>query len=55
MFISLTRSQHTSDSKRKQDDLSSANISKDEGTLGSKPEQNIIHFGKPLEPCLPPS
>ncbi|KAJ8449514.1 hypothetical protein Cgig2_005536 [Carnegiea gigantea] len=52
MFSSLTCSPHTSDSKRKQSDISDTNISKDEGKLGSKPKLKIIRSGKSLEPFV---
>ncbi|KAJ8426961.1 hypothetical protein Cgig2_027685 [Carnegiea gigantea] len=54
MFISLTCSPHTSDSKRKRSDLFDINISKDEGKLGSKPKLKIVRFEKPLEPFVLP-
>ncbi|KAJ8442617.1 hypothetical protein Cgig2_008393 [Carnegiea gigantea] len=44
VFISSTCSPHTSDSKRKQSDLSNINISKDENL--------IVQFGKSLEPFV---
>ncbi|KAJ8432488.1 LOW QUALITY PROTEIN: hypothetical protein Cgig2_003565 [Carnegiea gigantea] len=49
MFISSTYSPHASDSKKKESDLFNANMSKDEGELGSKPKLKIVHSGKPLE------
>ncbi|KAJ8438124.1 LOW QUALITY PROTEIN: hypothetical protein Cgig2_033003 [Carnegiea gigantea] len=55
MFISLTCSPHASDSKRKRSDLFNTNTSKDEGRLGSKPKLKIVHYGKPLEPSVPPT
>jgi len=51
MFVSSPCSPHASDSKRKHNDLSDTNISKDEGKL--KPKLKIVRSGRHLEPFVP--
>jgi len=53
VFISPAYSQHTSDSKSKQSDLSDTNSSKDNDIVGTKPKRKILRSGKPLEPSVP--
>jgi len=47
-FIFSTCSQHVSYSKRKQSDLSNANISKENGIISPKPKLKIVRSRKPL-------
>ena len=51
MFISSPCSPHASGSKRKHNDLSDTNVSKDEGKL--KPKLKIVRSGRLLEPFVP--
>ncbi|KAJ8423606.1 hypothetical protein Cgig2_015521 [Carnegiea gigantea] len=53
MFMSSTLSQHTSDSKRKQSNLSDTNILNDEGLYSTRPKLKIVHSRKPLKPFVP--
>jgi len=53
MFIFSTCSQHVTYSKRKQSDLSNANISKENDIIGSMRKLKIIRSRKPLGACVP--